>query len=110
MPGIRLTDEELTHVFEAARPIPVNRRDDFLQEVRFFRVACIAPSRQARTRFDPPLDEPRSRVPAGSASAPGLDRVFEAGAVKPRLPRSMRRIPAREASPSAPSPLIRAPA
>ena len=27
MPPIKLTDEELTRVFEAARPIPVNRRD-----------------------------------------------------------------------------------
>ena len=33
MSPIRLTDEELTHIFEAARPIPVERRDDFLRAV-----------------------------------------------------------------------------
>jgi hypothetical protein len=33
MPPIRLTDEELTAVMSAARPISVDRRDAFLQAV-----------------------------------------------------------------------------
>jgi 3-hydroxyisobutyrate dehydrogenase-like beta-hydroxyacid dehydrogenase len=33
MPPIRLTDEELTAVMAAARPIAVDRRDEFLRKV-----------------------------------------------------------------------------
>lgn len=33
MPPIRLSDDELTAVMAAARPLPVARRDDFLQAV-----------------------------------------------------------------------------
>ena len=30
---VRLNDAELSHIFEAARPIPVERRDAFLEQV-----------------------------------------------------------------------------
>ena len=33
MPPIRLTDDELDAVLAAARPLPVDRRDAFLQQV-----------------------------------------------------------------------------
>ena len=33
MPPVKLTDDELSAVFTAAQPIPVARRDAFLQDV-----------------------------------------------------------------------------
>ena len=63
MQPIRLTDAELTHVFEAAGPIPVCRRDDFLQDVAKFLRGCseVGPgtvhraiAEAQRAHFDPP--------------------------------------------------------
>jgi hypothetical protein len=82
MPPIRLTDEELTHVFEAARPIPVNRRDDFLQEVARLLRGCdtVGPgsvhraiAEAQRAHFDPPFEV--DAVPRWGRAAPGFDRV-----------------------------------
>jgi hypothetical protein len=58
MPPIRLTDQEMTAVFVAATPIPVGRRDAFLQDVARFCAAvpwsaparCIARSWQRSGR------------------------------------------------------------
>jgi hypothetical protein len=39
-PPIRLSDSELSAVFDAARPLPVERRDAFLQQVAATLSAC----------------------------------------------------------------------
>jgi hypothetical protein len=63
MSPLKLTDDELTHVFEAARPLAVNRRDDFLQEVARLLRGCdiVGPGtvhrailQAQRAHFDPP--------------------------------------------------------
>ena len=63
MPPIRLTDEELSAVFAAAGPLPVNRRDAFLQDVATLLRHCseIGPghvyraiAEAQRAHFDPP--------------------------------------------------------
>jgi hypothetical protein len=84
MPPIKLTDEELTHVFEAARPLAVNRRDDFLQEVASLLRGCdmVGPgtvhraiAEAQRTHFDPPqLDETRG-VPRWGRNEPRYERI-----------------------------------
>jgi hypothetical protein len=40
MPPVRLTDDELTAVFAAAAPLPIECRDAFLQEVAQSLAAC----------------------------------------------------------------------
>jgi hypothetical protein len=59
MRPIRLTDEELTRVFEAARPLAVNRRDDFLQEVA---ACCAAVTRSVPGPCIAPLSRPSARI------------------------------------------------
>jgi hypothetical protein len=67
---LRLTDDELNSVFAAARPLAVNRRDDFLQAVAASLRRCdvIGPgvvhricAQVQREHFDPPALE-RSRL------------------------------------------------
>jgi hypothetical protein len=41
MPSIRLSDSELAAVFAAARPVAVERRDAFLQEVASLLSGCV---------------------------------------------------------------------
>lgn len=41
MPPIRLTDDELTAVFAAARPIDVAMRDEFLRTVAALLQSCV---------------------------------------------------------------------
>jgi hypothetical protein len=64
MSPIRLTDDELSAVFTAAGPIPVNRRDAFLQDVAKFLRGCAevgpghvhrAIEQAQRQHFDPPV-------------------------------------------------------
>jgi hypothetical protein len=82
MPPIKLTDSELTHIFEAARPIPVNRRDDFLQEVARLLRGCIevGPGTvhracvEAQSRFFDPPDFDRA-VPRWSRKDGGIRRA-----------------------------------
>jgi hypothetical protein len=87
MPPIKLTDEELTHVFEAARPLAVNRRDDFLQEVaRLLRGSDMvgpgtvhrAIEQAQRLHFDPPQLETRA-VPRWGRKDGGLGLKRVAG-------------------------------
>jgi hypothetical protein len=63
MRPIRLSDEELSHVLQAARPLPVEGRDSFLQEVATLLGACPdagpgdvmrAIAVAQRRHFDPP--------------------------------------------------------
>jgi hypothetical protein len=60
---VRLTDDELSTVMAAARPLPVERRDAFLQQVAAALQACreIGPgavyravAETQRAFFDPP--------------------------------------------------------
>jgi hypothetical protein len=81
---IRLTDDEMSHVFEAARPLPVERRDAFLQEVASLLRGCdmVGPgtvhraiAEAQRTHFDPPqLDETRG-VPRWGRNEPRYERI-----------------------------------
>jgi hypothetical protein len=63
MPPVRLSDAELAAVMVAARPIPVERRDAFLQDVANLLGGCVevgpgtvyrAIKLAQRTHFDPP--------------------------------------------------------
>jgi hypothetical protein len=63
MPPIKLTDDELTAVLAAAKPIAIDRRDDFLQAVanELSRYAELGPGivhrvivQVQRDFFDPP--------------------------------------------------------
>ena len=62
MPPIRLSDSELDAVMAAARPIPVERRDAFLQDVAaLLRGREVGPGtvhraieQAQRAHFDPP--------------------------------------------------------
>jgi hypothetical protein len=64
MPPIRLSDSELDAVMAAARPIPIERRDAFLQQVAAeLRGREIGPglvhricAEVQREHFDPPLE------------------------------------------------------
>jgi hypothetical protein len=73
MPPIRLTDSELDAVMAAARPIPIERRDAFLQQVAVTLQGCneIGPgvvyrvaAQVQREFFDPP---DLGRVPGASS-------------------------------------------
>jgi len=64
MSPIRLTDEEMNAVFIAAGPIPLSRRDQFLQDVAKFLRGCAevgpghvhrAIAEAQRAHFDPPV-------------------------------------------------------
>jgi hypothetical protein len=68
MPPVRLSDSELDAVFAAAQPIPVSRRDAFLQDVATLLRRCseIGPGsvhraivEAQRAHFDPPLETER---------------------------------------------------
>jgi hypothetical protein len=70
MPLIRLSDSELDAVFAAARPLPVERRDAFLQAVAGALQGCreIGPgavyrvvAEMQRAFFDPPALDHRRR-------------------------------------------------
>ena len=83
MPPIRLTDEELDAIFAAARPIAVNRRDDFLQAVAasLRRLEVIGPgvvhricAEVQREHFDPPETEHRA-VSRWGRAAPGFEKI-----------------------------------
>ena len=73
MPPIRLTDDELSAVLAAARPIPVERRDAFLQDVAaLLRGREVGPGtvhraieQAQRVHFDPPDLSGGSRRAAG---------------------------------------------
>ena len=63
MPPIKLTDAEITHVFAACRPLPVEQRDSFLQQVATLLNGCaeIGPGtvyrcieQAQRNHFTPP--------------------------------------------------------
>jgi hypothetical protein len=63
MSPIRLTDDELTAVMNAARPLPVERREDFLRQVAELLGGCVeigpgtvhwAIEQAQRAYFDPP--------------------------------------------------------
>jgi hypothetical protein len=64
MPPIKLSDDELSAVMQAARPIAVNRRDAFLQQVATALQTCgeVGPgvvyrviAEVQRAHFDPPI-------------------------------------------------------
>ena len=83
---IRLTDDEMSHVFEAARPLPVERRDAFLQEVASLLGGCdmVGPGtvhrailQVQRAHFDPPLDEPRA-VSRWARHEPRYEKISKA--------------------------------
>jgi hypothetical protein len=66
MPPLRLTDSQITHIFDAARPLRVEDRDLFLQEVASLLAGIADPgdgdvARAIRTvqrkHFDPPEPE-----------------------------------------------------
>jgi hypothetical protein len=63
---IRLTDDELSAIFAACRPLPVERRDAFLREVAALLSGCVevgpgsvyrAIEQAQRAHFDPPQFE-----------------------------------------------------
>jgi hypothetical protein len=68
MPPIRLTDDELSTIFAAAKPLPVECRDAFLQEVAALLHACVEVGpgtvhraiEQAQRRFWVPPDLSRA--------------------------------------------------
>ena len=81
---IRLTDDEMSHVFDAARPIAVNRRDDFLQAVAASLRRCevIGPGvvhricvEVQREHFDPPALEETKTSSRWDRSEPRFERV-----------------------------------
>jgi hypothetical protein len=77
MPPLRLTDSQITSIFAAARPLAVQDRDPFLQEVAGLLQGIVDPGdgdvaraiRQTqRKHFDPPLstderEQPHHRGP-----------------------------------------------
>ena len=72
MPPIRLTDAELDAVMAAARPLPVERRDAFLQQVASALQGCrevgpgvvhrICAEVQSRYWIPPDLSHPSRRA------------------------------------------------
>jgi hypothetical protein len=73
MPPIRLSDSEFNAVMSAARPIPVERRDDFLQDVAALLSGCVEVgpgvvhricAEAQKRHFDPP---DLGRVPGAKA-------------------------------------------
>ena len=70
MPPLRLTDSQITHIFAAARPLAVQNRDAFLQEVAAALAGIADPGdgdvaraiRQTQRRFwDPPITDERAQ-------------------------------------------------
>ena len=83
---IRLTDDEMSHVFEAARPLPVERRDAFLQEVARLLRGCdeVGPgsvhraiAEAQRAHFDPPELERNVGLSRWDRDAPQFEKVSE---------------------------------
>jgi hypothetical protein len=81
---VRLNDDELSHIFEAARPLPVERRDAFLQEVASLLSGCdmVGPGtvhraiQQAqRLYFDPPHNQPGPSRARWDRDRPEFERV-----------------------------------
>lgn len=84
MPPIRLTDDELTAIFAACRPLPVDRRDGFLQEVAALLQGCVEVGpgsvyrcieQAQRNHFTPPIAEhPHKYARRTSARRPGIPK------------------------------------
>ena len=79
MPPILLSDDELSAVLAAARPLAVERRDAFLQQVASSLQSCgeIGPgsvhraiAEAQRAHFDPPLEPKRPSRCARDVSHP----------------------------------------
>jgi hypothetical protein len=83
MPPLRLTDSQITAIFAAARPLAVQDRDPFLQEVAGLLQGIVDPGdgdvarairAVQRKHFDPPLStderaEPHHRGPMSRRAA-----------------------------------------
>ena len=74
MPPVKLTDDEMSAVIIAAQPIPIGRRDAFLQDVAKFLRGCAevgpghvhrAIEQAQRAHFDPPQLLAGKQVGAG---------------------------------------------
>ena len=70
MPPLRLTDSQITAIFAAARPLAVQDRDPFLQEVATLLASIVDPGdgdvarairAVQRKHFDPPLTDERAQ-------------------------------------------------
>jgi hypothetical protein len=84
MKPLRLTDAELDAVFAAARPIAVNRRDDFLQAVAASLRRCevIGPgvvhricAEVQREHFDPPVLERNVGLSRWDRDEPRFEKI-----------------------------------
>ena len=71
MPPVKLTDDEMSAVIIAAQPIPIGRRDAFLQDVAKFLRGCAevgpghvhrAIEQAQRAHFDPPMETERREL------------------------------------------------
>jgi hypothetical protein len=70
MPPLRLTDSQITHIFGACRPLAVQDRDPFLQEVASLLAGIVDPGdgdvarairAVQRQFFDPPETDERTQ-------------------------------------------------
>ena len=81
----KLTDDELTHIFQAAAPIAIERRDDFLEAVAAILLGSAGPigpgtvhraiAQAQRLYFDPPENDRTPSRARWDRDAPRFEKV-----------------------------------
>ena len=87
----KLTDDELTHIFQAAAPIAIERRDDFLEAVAAILLGSAGPigpgtvhraiAQAQRLYFDPPHTQPGPSRGRWARDEPNFAKVSKQAAV-----------------------------
>ena len=84
---LKLTDDELTHIFQAAAPIAIERRDDFLEAAILGSAGPIGPgtvhraiAQAQRLYFDPPENDRTPSRARWDRDAPRFEKVNQQAA------------------------------
>ena len=87
---LKLTDDELTHLFQAAAPIAIERRDDFLEAVAAILLGSAGPigpgtvhraiAQAQRLYFDPPENDRTPSRARWDRDAPRFEKVSKQAA------------------------------
>ena len=80
---LKLTDDELTHIFRAAAPIAIERRDDFLEAVAAILLGSAghrAIAQAQRLYFDPPENDRTPSRARWDRDAPRFEKVSKQAA------------------------------
>jgi hypothetical protein len=86
---LKLTDDELTRIFQATAPIAIERRDDFLEAVAAILLGSAGPIgsgtvHRARADPEPPQTAPCTRCRGTGHHEPAVPRLIRDKALRPK--------------------------